>query len=84
MRFDTGEKQMSAALEIESLTTTAASLRASIAARDAVAEGQSADFRKVTDNERARLREVEARLAALAPSPAPAPSSAKKPAPSAD
>jgi len=52
--------------EFISLALTRTNLRASIAARDAVAD-TSPDFRFVTANERARLAEIEARLAEINP-----------------
>lgn len=59
--------------ELNSLKSTRDSLAASIAAREAVAAGKSADFLAVTEQERARLRRVEARIAELSPAPAPTP-----------
>lgn len=52
--------------EFLSLALTRANLRASIAARETV-EHASADFRAVTANERARVAEIEARLAEINP-----------------
>lgn len=53
-------------LELVALEETAVSLKASIAARDAVV-GQSDEHRRATDGERARLREIESRISEIKP-----------------